>query len=117
MEFELLTLEVSARAAGFSITRPPILKGKSGVEHRFSLLVSDGAHSFAFDFYESVTEVEVLQSYVKKFDTGASTRIVYLGERPSEEARYLAADLNMGIFRSEDFSTIFRLHPEPTLKH
>ncbi len=110
MAFEKLTLEVGARTSGLNMVTPPVLKGKADVEHRFTTLASDGTHFFAFDIYDTVTEIEVMRSYAKEFDTGATTQIVCLGSSPTEEARHLAAEYNMEILGSESLPALFKLH-------
>lgn len=109
MAFERLALEVGAGTAGFSMVKPPVIKGRTGIEHTFSALIKDGSRVLAFDTYESVTEIEVLRSYAKQFDTGASTRIVCLGEAPTERARSLAAEYSMEILNQEGLSKFLGL--------
>ena len=111
MEYEKLALEVGAIRAGLSLVRPQVLQGDSGVEHRFDLVFSDGQKNYAFDFYEKVTDVEVVRSYSKKFDTGASVNIVCTGGAVTESARQLAVDYEMRILSSEAAETFFALKP------
>ena len=55
---------------------PPILPGTSGVRHRFSFLVKVNDKLCAVDIYDHVSEVEVLRSYIKMYDTHATGRII-----------------------------------------
>ena len=109
MEFEKLALEVSAMRAGLTAVTPRVLRGESGVEHRFDLVFSDGTRSFAFDFYERVTDVEVVSSYAKKLDTGASVNIVSLRGSATEEARQLALSYEVKILNPKAAETFFAL--------
>jgi hypothetical protein len=43
---ELSELESSSRRHGYEVVKPPTLKGRSGVLHGFSLLVSNGRRLF-----------------------------------------------------------------------
>src|SRR5512136_262016 len=104
MAFERLELEVGARIAGFGVVKPPILRGKTNMPHRFGILVSDGVRYFAFDFYDSVSEAEVQRSYVKSIDTGASTHIICLNKGPTKEARSLAAECGIRLLSQESLA-------------
>ena len=97
MEYEKLALELSAAKAGLRPVKPGVLHGESGVEHRVTVLFTDGSRFLGFDFYDKVTEFEVLRSYVKKLDTGATLRIVSLREEATEGAKGLAAGYGINI--------------------
>lgn len=107
MEFEKLAVEVSAARAGLTEVRPPVLTGQSGIRHRFNLLFSDGRSSYAFDFYEEVTEIQVVRSYAKKFDTGSSVGIVCLSGSVAEGAAALAGSYGMGILGPAEIELFF----------
>ncbi|MDG7011287.1 MAG: hypothetical protein JRN57_04115 [Nitrososphaerota archaeon] len=109
MEFEKLALEVSAQKAGLKSVTPHVLQGSSGVEHRFDLLFTDGLRNYAFDCYESVTDIEVVKSYAKKFDTGCSVSIVSPAGKVSDAAKELALHYDMRILAPEAASTYFAL--------
>lgn len=109
MEFERLALEVSAIRAGLTPISPHVLQGDSGVEHRFNLLFTDGSRNYAFDFYGRVTDVEVVRSYAKKFDTRTSVNIVCTGGEVTEKARDLGLAYDMRILGPEAAKTFFAL--------
>lgn len=109
MEFEKLALEVSALKAGLTEVTPHVLQGNSGVEHKFDMLFSDGARNYAFDFYEAVTDVEVVKSYAKKFDSGCHVSIISPGKGVTDAAKELALSYNMRILTPEAASTFFAL--------
>ena len=107
MDLETLALEVSATAAGLDVVKPAVLKGRSGVNHRFSFLASGNNHNFTFDFHEHVGDVEVLRCYIKAFDTGATAQIVCLGEKPTDRTVSLAAEYDLRIVSPDALNTIF----------
>jgi hypothetical protein len=109
MEFEKLSLEVSAAKAGLSAVNPHVLQGSSGVEHRFDLLFTDGSLNYAFDFYESLTEVEVLKSYAKKVDSECSVNIICPAGKAAKEAKKLAHSYNMRVITPESALAFFAL--------
>jgi hypothetical protein len=109
MEYEKLVLEVSAIKAGLTPVSPHVLQGSSGIQHRFNLLFSDGSHYYAFDFYDSVTEVEVVKSYAKKFDLRCRVNIVCPAGKATQEAVQLALGYNMRILAPEAASSFFTL--------
>jgi hypothetical protein len=88
--FEKLALEVNAAASGLDVVKPAVLKGRSGIDQRFTFLASDGPVMYAFDIYPEVYEEEVMRTYLKKLDTGAETYIVCLQGRPTVGAAELA---------------------------
>ena len=109
MEFEKLALEVSALKAGLTPVSPHVLQGASGVEHRFDLLFTDGARYYAFDFYDRVTDVEVVKSYAKKFDAGCSVSVISPLGAVTADAKTLAISYNMRLLTPEAASTFFAL--------
>ena len=90
MYYEKLALEVGATVAGFSVLKPAIIKGASGVEHRFTFAAADGELTYAFDLCPEVGEKDILRTYIKKMDTGAKTYVVCLGGKPKEGVREMA---------------------------
>ena len=108
MEFEKLAVEVSATRAGLAEIKPPTMAGVSGVQHRFSLLFSDGDSRYAFDFYERVTEAQVIRSYAKKFDTKSSVAIVSLSGEVTDAAAALARSYGISIAGPDDIESFFR---------
>ena len=90
MEYEKLAVEVSAIKAALTPVPSPVVQGSSGVEHRFTLLFSAGGTLYDFDFYDSVTELEVVKSFAKKYDSGAVVHIVCLTGTTTDAARDLA---------------------------
>lgn len=107
MEFEKLALEVRAHFAGLSVIKPPFVVGSSGVRHRFTFLVSGGPELFAFDLYEQVGVVEVIQTFVKRLDTGATACIINLGGKIDGETLQLASVYGMGIINPEEIRNLF----------
>lgn len=90
MYYEKLALEVGATVAGYNVIKPPVVRGRSGVEHRFTFLAAEGSTMLAFDIYPEVGEVEVLRTYVKKMDAGIEAFIVCLSGRPRDRAKELS---------------------------
>ena len=114
MEFEKLALEVGAIRAGLTPVSPNVQQGNSGVEHRFNLLFTDGSRNYAFDFYETVSDLDVVKSYAKKFDTKTSVSIVCTGGQVTERARSLAASYGMKILNPDETESFFSLQrPTP----
>lgn len=109
MEFEKLSLEVGALKAGLATVDPRVLQGVSGVEHRFDLLFTDGHSYFAFDFYESVTTMDVIRTFAKKFDSKATVNIVSRSGGADGDARSLAAAYGMRILTPDAVEGFFAL--------
>ncbi|MDE1858694.1 MAG: hypothetical protein KGI26_06495 [Thaumarchaeota archaeon] len=109
MEFEKLAVEVGALKAGLTAVTPHVLQGGSGVEHKFDMLFSDGARNYAFDFYDTVTDIEVVKSYAKKFDSGCSVSIISPAGSVTDAAKELALSYNMRLLTPEAASTVFAL--------
>jgi hypothetical protein len=107
MYYERLALEVSATVAGLNVVKPPIITGASGVNHKFTFVATDGTANYAFDVYPDLGQVEILRSYVKKMDTGASTYIVCLSGRPSTDALEMARCYDMDILGPGDVGDFF----------
>jgi hypothetical protein len=107
MEFEKLALEVSAAKAGLKPVNPHVLRGASGIDHRVNLLFTDGAKLYGFDFYESVTEIEVVRSFAKKFDCKVAINIVSLSGEVTQGARELATGYGMKVLSPRAVETYF----------
>lgn len=107
MEFEKLALEVRAHFAGLSVIKPPFVVGSSGVRHRYTFLVSGGPELFAFDFYEKLGVMEVIQTFAKKLDTNATACIVNLGGRIDSKTLQLASVCGIDIIGPEDIQNLF----------
>jgi len=107
MELEKLALEVSAAKAGLKPVSPNVLRGESGIDHRVSLLFTDGTKKYGFDFYEKVTEIEVVRSFAKKFDTKAPINLVCLSGEATPGARMLAKEYGMKVLSPKAAETFF----------
>ena len=108
MYAEKLTLEVEAAKLGWKVVKPPRVRGTSGVEHSFTFLAMSGNLSYAFDVYDQVTEIEVLKSYARKFDTGSIVNLVSEGGTSSPQAQSLAKEYGMKILRPEEIRPFIR---------
>lgn len=108
MYFELLSLEIHASMAGLKVVKPPVCRGESGVEHRFSFVASDDSVTYGFDIYNDVSQEEVIKTFTKKLDTRAYTSIVSLRGKPSAEVEALADDYGMTILGPADIDTFFK---------
>lgn len=92
----------------WQIVTPPTLAGRSGVTHRFDLVARDGQDTRAFDIYEQLTETDVIKTYIKKLDTGASACIVCLSEKMTEGAGKLASEYGLNVLRSDGIESAIR---------
>ena len=107
VNFETLALEIHATKAGFEIIKPARCRGTSGVDHKFSLVASEGGHVYAFDLCQDVGEVEVIRAYLKKIDTGANVTLVCLKGRPNEEGSKLAKGYDIRVLTPADIEPFF----------
>ncbi len=107
MEFEKLALEVSAAKAGLKPVSPQVLRGDSGIDHKVNLLFTDGARLYGFDFYESVTEIEVVRSFAKKFDCKVSINLVSLSGEVTKGAMALADGYAMKVLSPKAAESFF----------
>lgn len=107
MYYERLALRSRLLVVGLKVIKPPVLRGESGVEHRFSLVAVDGPHIYGFDIYPDAGAVEVLRTYIKKLDIGASTFIVCLSGKPSDEAQRLASGYGIRILGPGEIEALF----------
>lgn len=97
MYYEKLALEVNAAASGLSVVKPASVKGKSGLDQKFTFVATDGTSTYAFDLYPEVGEKEVLRTYLKELDTGAETYMVCLQGKPTPEAADLAREYGLEV--------------------
>jgi hypothetical protein len=109
MYYERLALEINATIAGLDIKKPSVLKGASGVEHRFSFLATDGKRFYGFDISPEVGEVEILRSFVKRIDTNAETYVVCLSGRPSTDAQRMAAKYGISVLTPGQVGDFFSM--------
>ena len=108
MYYERLSLEVMATKLHWQIVSPPTLTGRSGITHRFDFLAMDGENQLAFDICEQLSETDVIKTYTKKLDTGASTYIVCPTEKISEGAGKLIAEYGLKVLRSDNIESAFK---------
>ena len=95
--WQRLFLQVESEKAGYSTIAPPVIKGESGVTHRFSFLCESSETKMGFDIYKSLNEAEVMTTYIKKFDTGARCFIVNLGEAPDGPTTLLITEYHIPV--------------------
>ena len=107
MYYEKLALEVNSKIAGLEAVNPPVLKGSSGVEHRFLFLAKDDGKYYGFDICQQAGEVEVLRAYIKKIDTGAETFVISLSGRPNPEVARLASEYEVPILNPGEIGNFF----------
>lgn len=107
MYYEKLALEVGATVAGLNVLKPPVIRGESGIDQRFTFVASDGGNMYAFDVYNEVGEVEVLRTYIKKMDTGASAFVVCLSGRPDAKGKELARNYGIDVLSPMDVGDFF----------
>ena len=107
MYYEKLALEVGATVAGLDVVKPAVVRGTSGVEHRFTFVAADGPDFYAFDVCSQVGQVEILRTYVKKMDTGARTFVVCLSGRPDAQVKELARIYGIDVLSPSDVGDFF----------
>ncbi len=107
MYYEKLALEVGATVAGFDVVKPPVIRGESGVEHKFTFVAADGLEEYAFEVYNEVGQVEMIRTYVKKMDTGAKCFVVCLSGKPNREAKELAKCYGIAILGPKEVGDFF----------
>jgi len=118
MEFEKLALEVSAARAGLKPVTPHVLRGDSGIDHKVNLLFTDGTRLYGFDFYETITEIEVVRSFAKKFDCKVPINLVCLSGEITEGAGKLAEGYGMKVLspKAAESFFVFEEAPSKTVK-
>ena len=67
MYYEKLALEVNAATAGMTVVKPPVQKGTSGVEHRYTMMATYGATMYGVDIYPEVGEIEIIGTFAKRY--------------------------------------------------
>ncbi len=107
MYFETLALEIYAAKAGWEVIKPARAMGTSGVEHKFSFLVTKHGHICAIDLYKEVGQVEVLRTFLKEMDTKATVLLVCLSGRPTAEGMDLAKEYGFRIMGPGDIQSMF----------
>jgi hypothetical protein len=104
---EKLSLEVGSTKLGWEVVKPRKIRGISGIEHSFSFVTSSGRTNYAFDIYDQVTEVEVMKSYLKKYDTEAIVNLVSTKGTANPGAQRLATEYGMEILSPDEILTYF----------
>ena len=107
MYTEKLLLEVQASRLGWSTVKPSSVRGRSGTSHQFSYLASSGDLLYGFDVCDEVSEVEVLRSYIKGYDTGVSVHIVSREGRTTQVAKQLLREYGMRVLTEADIVPFF----------
>ncbi len=113
--YERLSLEIIAAKSHWQIVSPPTLMGRSGVAHRFDFVAMDGQDSLVFDICEQLSETDVIKTYIKQLDTGASACIICRTKKMTEGASKLAAEYGLKVLRSDNIESAFRatrIHPQ-----
>jgi len=106
-------LEVLAAKSHWEVVNPPILVGRSGVRHGFDFVAKNEQDTLAFDICERLSEnyilseTDVIETYIKKIDTGASASIICPNARMTEGASKLAAEYGLKILRSDNIQSAF----------
>jgi len=108
MYFEILSLEAYATKAGLEVIKPARVKGRSGVELKFSFLAADKERLYAFELCPEVGQLEVLRTFIKRMDTGVTVTLVCLRGRPSEEGMKLAREYNIRVLSPADIGSFFK---------
>jgi predicted RecB family endonuclease len=107
MYYEKLALEVGATVAGFNVVKPAVIRGASGLDQRFTFVASDGPDTYAFDVSTEVGQREILQTYIKKMDTGAEVFAVCLSGKPKPEAREMAQHYGIEVLGPKEVGDFF----------
>lgn len=107
MYYERLSLEVVAARLQWEVVSPPILRGLSGVTHKFDFVAVDGKEKLVFDIYDRLNETDVIKTFIKKLDTGASAYIICLSDKAEEGAGKLAAEYRLKILPSKGVEYAF----------
>jgi hypothetical protein len=98
LESEKRDLEIVAAKSHWQEVNPPVLTGASGIPHRFNFVFKDGPDSLVFDIFDSdqknrdLNGIDVMNTYIKTHDIGASAFIICPPEKTTEEARRFAAE-------------------------
>ncbi len=107
MYYEKLALEVGATVAGFTVLKPPVIKGASGNDQKFTFVAVDRNQTYAFDVCAEAGRKEILRSYIKKMDTGAKTFVVCLSGKPKLDATELAGYYGIEVLGPKEVGDFF----------
>jgi hypothetical protein len=120
MDWEKLTLSVQASKLGWEVVKPPFVRGESGVNHAFDFLATTSTVKYAFDVYQQITEIEVLNSYIKKVDTKSIVNLICVTGKTNDGASRLAEEYGMKVMRTAEiqafFETLLLKKPNGTAK-
>lgn len=108
MYYERLSLEVIAAKQHWQVQSPPVITGRSGVTHHFDFVAMNGGERLVFDICETLSETEVIKSFIKKLDTGASSYIICKDERIAPGASKLAAEYGLRVIHSNSIEATFK---------
>jgi hypothetical protein len=106
--YERLSLEIIASKFHWQTATPSTLTGRSGVTHRFDFVATGGQNTLVFDVCERLGETDVIKTYIKKLDTGASAYIYCPDGKISEGARRLASEYGLEVLCSDTIESAFR---------
>lgn len=87
---------------GYKVIVPFVMKGNSGVEQAFDMLVTRGDQRIAMDVLASdrpILQVEIIKEYVKTLDAKVDLYLVVIPEL-SEDARKLAESYKVNVIES-----------------
>ncbi len=110
--WQRLLLQVESEKAGYTTITPPVIKGQSGVTHRFSFLCESNMTKLGFDIYNSLNQVEVVTTYIKKLDTGARCFILNLGETPDEPTTRLITEYRIPVLAGGGIESVTQFSNE-----
>ncbi|MEM4312419.1 MAG: hypothetical protein QXX95_08530 [Nitrososphaerales archaeon] len=89
--FSLETIKSELKEKGFNFEFNKSLKGKSNIEHKFDLVISDG--SIVFDFISSqvpLDDIAVIRFFAKVFDVNAKKGVLVVKPRLRDSGKKLA---------------------------
>ena len=104
---EKLSLEIQAVNRGLTPVKPAATMGSSGVVHYFSFVAEGSGTTYCFDIYDDVTEIEVLKTYIKKFDTGHTVSLVCTTGKVSSLGIALAREYGLPILAAGEIPVFF----------
>lgn len=94
---DLLAIQVQADRTGWKRVDPPVLRGSSGVEHRFSVVARSERLISAFEVLDDVGVLEVIAGYASALDTKADVVLVTSSGRVGGGAGEMAAGYGVKI--------------------
>jgi len=68
----------------------------------------DGQDSRVFDIYEQLNETDIIKTYIKKLDTGATAYVICLTGKMTEGASKLVSEYGLEVLRSDNIESDFR---------